>query len=78
MPQTTTEYEMAERKLPQVSMSTMLKEAERDDRSGFDDDDEPVDPTLSTSVDRFQVRALIIPCLLVVLGLVVVLVGFIS
>jgi hypothetical protein len=30
------------------------------------------------SVDRFQVRALIIPCLLAVLGLVIVLVGFMS
>ena len=30
------------------------------------------------SVDRFEARALIIPCLLAVLGLVVVLVGFMS
>ena len=55
VPQSKVEFEMAERKLPQVSIGEMLREEEHNERMG-PNDDEPLDPTLSTSQDRYQVR----------------------
>ncbi|KAK5169375.1 uncharacterized protein LTR77_005350 [Saxophila tyrrhenica] len=55
VPQSKNDFEMAERKLPQISIGELRREEEQDDGTALDND-EPFDPTLSTASDRYQMN----------------------